>query len=296
MTLWAAKLDPAARMHAGMNGNDQLPGVTSAGVTVASVLANATLRKQNLEFAAAASRLGGVRAAVKSALGLTEEVSTPVAVAGNAGAATAARLARGGAFTSMLGNVKRAYEVRFLDADRYQLRYRDAAVAGGATGTPGAYSKWFDGRRSRDEVFPEAKAYLLKNYWTGTAKAGDRFAFATNPAATLVRMPVLFATFGLFFEGPDNPPQPQSSWRLAAYSTNHVNSVVDGSTVVSGKAYGPKVNWAGRGASDLYQGYADAAFRAVGYTTVLYADSRLYHDSGGNLHCGDERGADAADW
>jgi hypothetical protein len=280
LTLWAAKLDPSARMGAGMNGNDQLPGGTPAGVTVASVLANPTFRKQNLEFAAAASRLGAVRLAVKSALGLTEEVTVPTPAAGNTGTA---KLARGGAFAAMLGNVKRAYEVRFLDADRYQLRYRDATGAGG---TFGAYSKWVDGRRSRDEVFPEAKAYLLKNYWSGVAKAGDRFTFATNPAATLVRMPVLLATYGLFFEDPAAPPQPQSTWRLAAYSTNHVNAVVDGPTVVTGKAYGPKVNWTGRGSSDLFQGYADAAFRKVGYTTVLYADARLYHDAGGNLHCG----------
>lgn len=303
LTLWAARLDPTARMHPGMNGNDQVPGGTAAGVTVASVLANATFRQQNVEFAAAANRLGGVRSAIKSALGLTEEVTVPAAVAGNTGSA---KLARGGAFTSMLGNTKRAYEVKFLDADRYQLRYRDATGGGGAFG---AYSKWFDGRRSRDEVFPEAKAYLLKNYWAGAAKAGDRFTFATNPAATLVRMPVLLATFDVFsdgggviggaFDGAGTAAGgaattggaagiglSPSGWRLGAYSTNHINSVVDGPTVISGKAYGPTVNWSGKGASDLYQAYADAAFRKVGYTQVLYADSRFYHDSAGNLHCG----------
>ncbi|MDB5295176.1 MAG: protein-arginine deiminase type-2 [Phycisphaerales bacterium] len=289
LLLWAAKLDPAARMHAGMNSNDQLPGATAAGVTVASVLANAKLRKQNLEFAQSSTRLRGAVDAVKSALKLTDEVTAPAAAAANAGAA---KLTRGGAFAALLGPAKRTYEVKFLDADRYQLRYRDGAA--------GAYSAWFDGRRSRDEVFPEAKAYLLKTYWAGgAAKAGDRFAFATNPAATLVRMPVLFATFGLFFEDPAFPSDP-AGWRLAAFSTNHVNSVAGGTTAVTGNAYGPRVKWAGgtAAATDLLQAYADAAFRRVGYATVVHADSRLYHDAGGNLHCGTNavRGVPAGKW
>jgi hypothetical protein len=68
-----------------------------------------------------------------------------------------ASLARGGAFTQLLGGAARTFEVKFLDADRYQLRYRDT---GG----------------------------------------------------------------------------------------------VDGETVVTGRAYGPKVNWDGRGRSDLFEG------------------------------------------
>ena len=275
LALWAVKLDPNARGFPKMNGNDQLPGYTADGVKLAGLLSNPTFRKQNLEYAGSATRLRAVHDAVRRAMNLTDEVTAPAKAAGNTGTAT---LARGGAFARLIGNVKRTFEVRFLDADRYQLRYRD--------GSAGAYSKWFDGRRSRDEVFPQAKAYLFKHYWTGTPKAGDRFAFATNPSATLVKMPVLFATPGLFFEGSASAAPITGPWRLAPFSTNHVNSVVDGDAVVTGRAYGPRVNWTGRGASDLFQGYADAAFRSAGYTRVVYADARVYHDAGGNLHCG----------
>ena len=34
--------------------------------------------------------------------------------------------------------------------------------------------------------------FLLRNYFAGAPKAGDRFTFQTNPAATLVKAPVLF--------------------------------------------------------------------------------------------------------
>jgi hypothetical protein len=93
---------------------------------------------------------------------------------------------------------------------------------------------------------------------------------------------VLFWTFGLFHDG-GTPP---GAWRLAPFTTNHINSLADGETVVTGRAYGPKVNWDGRGRTDLFEGYASAAFRAAGYRNVVLADTRLYHDAGGSLHCG----------
>jgi hypothetical protein len=211
--------------------------------------------------------------AVKKAMKLSDEISTPLKWASATGTVS---LLRGGAFTQMIGNVKRTFQVRFIDGDRYQLQYRDEG---------GAYSKWFEGRKSRDEVFTEAKAFLLKEYWTGTAKAGDRFTFATNPSATLIKMPVLFATGGLLFEAPGSPPI--EPWRLGAFSTNHLNSIVDGQTVVTGGSYGPHVNFDGSGVKkDLFDAYATAAFRAAGFTKVVFADARQYHDASGSLHCG----------
>jgi hypothetical protein len=274
LALWAVKLNPNVRMHPKMNSNDQLPGYTSEGILVRDVIANAAFRTQNLDFAQAASHLRGVRDALRKQLGLTDEVSLPARVAANTGTIA---LARAGAFTSMLNGVKRFFEIRFLDADRYQLRYHDEGKAS---------SKWFDGRRSRDEVFTDAKAYLLKTFWTGTAKAGDRITFATNPAATMIKMPVFFASFGVLFDAPGAPPPP-GGWRLAPFSSNHINSlVVDNGTVVSPKAYGPKVNFDGSGTRDLFEAYATSAFRAAGYKTILFTDARLYHDAGGSLHCG----------
>jgi hypothetical protein len=44
-------------------------------------------------------------------------------------------------------------------------------------------------------------------------------------------MPVLFSTGGLFRARPAAADQP---WRLGAFTTNQVNSIMDGQTVVAG--------------------------------------------------------------
>jgi hypothetical protein len=45
------------------------------------------------------------------------------------------------------------------------------------------------------------------------------------------------------------------------------------------------VKWNGSVASDLFQGYAAAAFKEGGYTKVVFADARIYHNSSGSVHC-----------
>ena len=270
LSLWALKLNPNVRVQPKMNSNESLPDYTSDGIKLSFFMNNPTFRKQNLEYAA--GKLRSVYDTVKKAINLTDAVSTPVKNAGNTGTGS---LTKGGAFTSLLGDFRRTFEVKFLDGDRYQLRFRDAG---------GGNSRWYDGRKSRDSVFPEARAFLLKNYFAGIFKAGDRFTFQTNPDATLLKVPVLFQTPGLFFEDPSFPtPQP---WRLAAFTTNSLNSVSDGQTIVSGKSYGPRVNWNGQGTRDLFDDYTAATFWKAGYTRITLADTRLYHDSAGGIHCG----------
>lgn len=271
LMLWATKLNPNVRMQPKLNGNEYLPGYTAAGMKASFFLNNPTFRQQNTSYAMAASRLPAVWSTLKSALKLTEEVTTPAASSANTGTA---KLVRGGAFTQFLNGVKRTLQVRFVDADRYRLRYSDN---GGTT-----WSTWADGKRSEDSVFPQAKAFLLKHYWTGTPRAGDVFTFATNPSATLLKMPVLFASPGLFFEGALVDPQP----RLAPFTMNHINSLVDGGTVITGKAQGPKVAWRTSTASDILEDYAAAVFRGAGYTTIRFADASFYHDASGSIHCG----------
>jgi hypothetical protein len=270
LSLWALKLNPNVRVQPKMNGNESLPDYTNDGIKLSFFMNNRAFRKQNLEYAA--GKLKAVYDTVKKAMNLTDAVAAPARDTNNAGTGS---LLKGGAFISLLGSARRTFEVKFLDADRYQLRFTDAG---------GSASKWYDGRKSRDEVFPEAKAFLLKNYFSGNFKAGDRFTFQTNPSATLIKAPVLFQTFGLFFEDPNVPP-PQP-WRLAAFTTNSLNSLSDGQTVVTGKQFGPKVNWNGLGATDLFEAYTAATFRKAGYTSVTFTDTRLYHDAGGGIHCG----------
>ena len=55
LALWATKLDPNVRMHPKMNGNELLPGYTAEGIKASFILANATFRKQNLQYAQASN-------------------------------------------------------------------------------------------------------------------------------------------------------------------------------------------------------------------------------------------------
>ena len=271
LLLWAAKVDPNVRMHPGMNGNEFVPGYTPDGLKVTQLLGDTRLRFQNLVFLRQPGKLPTVRDKVRDALGLTEELTWPVKAATNKGDA---KLTRGGAFTQLLGNVERTFEVRFLDADAYQLRFRDA----GST-----WSKWYGGKKSADTVFIEARAFLLKNYWTGAAQAGDTFTFKTVPNATLVRMPQLFATGGLLLDPTTPPPEPLI---LVPFTVNHINSLADRGLVVTGKAFGPKIAWKDSTKRDLLEDYVVATFKKSGYSRVELVDSTTYHNNGGSLHCG----------
>ena len=69
--------------------------------------------------------------------------------------------------------------------------------------------------------------------------------------------------------------------RVALLVDNRSNREADFSD-----AYGPEVNYAGAGSSDILSDYVAAAFGKAGYATVISADSRPYHDGDGNIHCG----------
>jgi hypothetical protein len=269
LLLWAATVDPNVSLHPGMNGNEFVGGYTPQGLKVTQLLNDARLRAQNLVYAQQPDRLGAVRDKVRSALGLKDEVTRPAKGATNKGTVT---LGRGGAFAQMLGAAKRTFEMRFTSSDAYELRYRDGT---------GAWSNWSAGRKSADTVFVEARAFILKEYWNGSAQKGDSFTFETVPGATLVRMPQLFASGGLLSD-PSNPENPI----LTPFSVNHINSLVDGPTVVTGKAFGPSVAWRDPTKRDLLEDYVVAAFTGAGYDAVEVVDSTTYHNAGGGLHCG----------
>lgn len=279
MLLWAHRLDPKAYMLPGMAFSVE-GFLEEKGVRIRDVLKNGRVRTLNVEGIMSPDKLPAAQAAIREAMGLRYEVSRPAAGEGNTGATV---LKRAGVFSSLLPDQRRFFEVQFVDADRYQLRYRDGA---------GAWSSWEAGRRSQDTVFADAKVYLFPKYFAGSAaKAGDVFRFHSNPDATLIKMPVVFQnayTFGDF--GPDadlgrieaeirNSP-------AGALTTNVINSLSVSKTVVAGKSFGPQVNYTGAGASDLFQDYIHRAFTDNGYRTVKFVDARFYHLGGGGVHCG----------
>jgi Protein-arginine deiminase (PAD) len=287
LLLLAAKADPNVRLHANMNGNEFLPGYTRQGLLATDYLTNENLRWQNLIFTQRATNLGGVYKVIRDTLDLTEEVTRPKAASSNVGTA---QLRTAGVFTQMLGSVTREFRVRFLDGDRYVLQYRDGEI----------WSRPVTGSRLKDETFLDGKAFLFKHYWVGTPSAGDVFTFRNNPDATLIKMPVMFASpFALFESRPSQPTGssatfgnpgglslPNGPLRVSPFSVNHINSLVSGTSVITGTSYGPRVDLDGQGKRDLFQDYARKVFLRAGYKQIRFADSTLYHNAGGSIHCG----------
>ncbi len=84
----------------------------------------------------------------------------------------------------------------------------------------------------------------------------------------------------LFWEEP-------SSSRALAYTNNHVNCLVDGSTVLTAQSHGPVVQYDPPvPASDILGDYVDAMFQKAGYQTVTDADELNYHNYAASIHCG----------
>jgi hypothetical protein len=275
LLLWAHKLNPNATMLDGMGEFAYDPAHPRG--TVKLLVENATLRKVNFERVMKSTNLPAAREIVRAALGLKEELTRPTGDSTNRGNT---RLIGAGAFTQMLGNVQRTFEVKLGSGDAYQLRYRDAGQT--------SWSAWYAGSRSRDEVFPQAKAFLLKHHWQGTrAVAGDTFRYSTNPDATLVRMPVLFTNTEVQLVPIDQSGNSSGVdlGLVRAMTSNFVNALVNGTQVITGKSYGPQVNYRGNGPRDILEDYARDAFRKVGFATTTFIDARSYHNAGGSVHC-----------
>jgi hypothetical protein len=192
--------------------------------------------------------------------------------AGNTGQET---LAKGKAFTAFL-TWKRYFEIHFISATQFTMWYSD-------TGLPGSFvSDKTNGQDTvgvvdQDEVFTSAKAFILKSWWTGgTAAVGDTFRFSADPSTDIVEIPVLFQ--GVY--------DLQGLYHGAtAFSSDSVNSLVDGSIVFTPETYGPVVNYSGSGAADILHDYVDAAFQHCCGLVPEFVDARYYHDGGGSIHC-----------
>jgi hypothetical protein len=269
----------ATMLHGTSEFNDDSPVWRRAGTAVSEYLNSSRLKYFNFEKINAAGNLPEVHRRLAEELDLTPEVSTPVGWSGNTGSAS---LVRGGVFTQLMKNQTRYVEVTFLDTDRYEVRTR---VAGKT------WSARVEGRKSRDEVFPELGVYLLQSQWSsGASAAGDRFTFQTNVDASLVRLPNLYISTSTFADFGDTP-EPEVLQVIAAERgislfTNSVNSVVDGTRILTGETYGPKVNWSGGGRSDILRDYVLSAFRRNGFAEVVFVDSRTYTLGSGGVHCG----------
>ncbi|MFT3788177.1 MAG: protein-arginine deiminase family protein [Tepidisphaeraceae bacterium] len=77
------------------------------------------------------------------------------------------------------------------------------------------------------------------------------------------------------------------SERGVSLFANSINSFVNGTQVVTGETFGPRVRRSGTtAASDILRDYVTATFKRGGFTVVSYVDSRLYTLGSGGVHCG----------
>ena len=108
-----------------------------------------------------------------------------------------------------------------------------------------------------------------------TPAAGDRFTFTSDPLATIIEAPVIFAEV--------------AAGGALAYTSNVVNSLVDGENIVVAATYGPEVDLDGAGPAgpeDILNKYTKSLFeRYCGYTNVVFSDVRTYHNASGEVHC-----------
>ena len=105
---------------------------------------------------------------------------------------------------------------------------------------------------------------------------GDDFEFEANPGCTTLEMPVLFRYTSYRSGG------------ASAYTIDHVNCLVDGSSVFTGDAFGPVVNHLGTN-SDILMHYVKNLFQKASLTVVEtpdLPDSLPYHNNIGDIHCG----------
>ena len=164
-----------------------------------------------------AANLPSIRTDVATATNSTYNDWSVTPDAGNTGSAV---LNMGKAFAAFLTG-KRYFEVRVTGATTYDLYYRDnpsaAWVKDSHSGTIG-----------NDEVFTDAKAFILGNWWdttAGPAAAGDKFRFEVDPNTDIVDVPVLFKDTGT---------------GATAFTSDCVNALVDGDNIISQRLMGQR--------------------------------------------------------
>jgi hypothetical protein len=260
--------------------------------TVGGVLGIATLRDYNLDTIV--TKMAPIRTKLDTLMGTGTGSEGPIANdAGNTGKGT---VLKGGALVAFFGDANtRSFEIRFTGAKDYEVRYKVGAAAAYAN-DPGTGKEYVGkGNAGNDEVFGQAGAFMFKNFFNdaaGAFAAGDKFNFVGDPNSKMIEMPVLFHEHG----GAGN--------RAWAFTVDHANSlVIDKNTIIvgtgsDGNAYGPVVDYKGKGATDIWMDYVTAAFGLAGYTNILTADSLAYHNNQGNVHCGTNviRELPAYDW
>jgi len=260
LLLIANRIDPTAEMLEGMEPFLKSPvtvGELVAGTSI-ELSDSGNLRDYNVEDIMAPGRLP----ATLAGLGLGSATSKPVAATTNRGAA---RLVKAGGLVGLMPNSKvRTFRVVFEDSRRYKVTYQERGTA--AWVADGA------GDVTQDFVSSSRTAFLLSDWWEGgPVAAGDTYTFTVDPTVPWVQIPVLYRDAG--------------QGRAVYLTSNHVNSLVDGSTIITAQAHGPVVDL-GEGPVDILAYYVTHELRRAGYQHIVFVDDRAaYHNYSGSVHC-----------
>ena len=150
------------------------------------------------------------------------------------------------------------------DAQRFMLAYQEDGS--------GVWTADGVGTMAQDLVSASRTAFVLRDWWAGGAPvAGDSFTFTVDPTVPWVQLPVLY-------RGDDNGEG-------VSLTNNHVNALVDGSTIITAQAHGPRVDL-GEGPVDILAEYVTRELRRAGYRDIVFVDDRdAYHNHTGSVHC-----------
>jgi hypothetical protein len=247
LLIWAHSIDPSnARVRVDKNPFDWKQ--------VSAVLNDNTLRQYNFDTVMAPQRLPSIW----TALGLSLPEVVTKRYSGNG------QLTKGGAFVGFFPNSnKRRYRITFSNSTDYTLQYKELP-SGNWIAESNPYSITGGINKNQDCIFKDAKCFILKHWWVGTFQQGDYFEFEADPSCTTIKLPVLFTG---------------GTETAYSYMINHVNCLVDGSTVFTGQTHEQYTG-------NVLKNYVTNMFGKAGYYTVTYADSTYYHNGNGDIHCG----------
>lgn len=245
LLIWARSIDPSnARVKVGSYLDWR---------QVYDILTDPGLRQDNFDEVMAPDALPSIRTALA--------LSSPEVV--TKGYSGSGQLTKGGAFVGFFPNSnKRRYRITFSNSTDYTLQYKELP-SGNWIAESNPYSITGGINKNQDCIFRDAKCFILKHWWGGTFQQGDYFEFEADPSCSTIEMPVLFT------DGVD----------AYAYIINHVNCLVDGGTVFTGKTHEEYTG-------NILKTYVTNMFGKAGYTTITDADSSYYHGGVGDIHCG----------
>jgi len=284
LLLWAGSIDDSMDMLIGNYSSSLGCGSDYAPYSLAEVVGCTQFRDENISFDSGSlmepggSNDGKQLNTFRSKLGLESPETIPDASEGSS-----AVLAKGGAFVGFIGSNERMFRLTFTSSTTYTVEYSD----NGSNWTASNSLTGSSGNIGEDSVFPEAKFFIFKHWWSGTPQSGDVFTFSVHTESATLEMPVLYHTY--------------DTYGFLATTNNVVNCLIDGNTVIIADHHGPEgIDYMGGDdevenilntliegeQGNILRDYTEVMFKKYGFEKVIRVDELYYHTRQGSVHCG----------